>query len=62
MRQLSFALKRAREVRLAHTVGMVPDASALLDIPIFASDGSTTSLRSHLHPGPLVAIFVRHFG
>jgi hypothetical protein len=41
---------------------MLPDAQALLDAPIMNQDGSATSLRAHLHAGPLVAVFVRHLG
>jgi hypothetical protein len=46
----------------AQWICMQPVATKLLDVPLFAADGSATCLRAFLHSGPLVAVFVRHFG
>ena len=37
-------------------------ADAVLDAPLRACDGQATTLRAQLGPGPLVVVFVRHFG
>ena len=37
-------------------------AAAVLDAELQAIDGTATSLRAQLGPGPLVVVFLRHFG
>ena len=38
------------------------NAAALLDAALRDDDDRATSLREQLHDGPLVVVFVRHFG
>lgn len=38
-----------------------PDPT-LLDAPLRTAAGEVTTLRAHLHRGPLVVVFLRHFG
>ena len=35
---------------------------AVLDAPLRDVDGDAATMRDHLGPGPLVAVFLRHFG
>ena len=37
-------------------------AADVLDAPLQAADGAATTLRSQLGGGPLVVVFLRHFG
>ena len=37
-------------------------AADVLDAPLQAADGVATTLRSQLGGGPLVVVFLRHFG
>jgi hypothetical protein len=36
--------------------------AAILDAPLLGPGGATTTLRAFLHDGPLVVVFLRHFG
>lgn len=36
--------------------------AAILDAPLLDQGGAATALRDFLHDGPLVVVFLRHFG
>lgn len=41
---------------------MTAPAHPLLDAPLRTAAGEPTTLRARLGPGPLVVVFLRHFG
>ena len=49
-------------LRTAMMTSMPVDSAPMLDAPILATDGATTSLRAQLGGAATVVVFLRHFG